>query len=607
MCFSVRSGATGGPTLSQSRLLPSAHTCTSSRQSWRLGLGLALLTLLLGWGGLRAEEPSDLREMIELQRKQIEQQQKQLEEQKRQLDALARRLDGVQVGTSGTNQMAAPVEESGVKKIITEYLKDNPGAAPDPSHVDVAFKNGASLWVTTASGDFTFHPGIWIQYDNIFWTQSPQLTAVQGARAGPKQGVASGANLGGIGDEQDGTDFRRVRPFIEGTMWGNFEYRFVVDMENVQFSQVELDEFWAGLNNIPIIGTIRVGHIKNLLGIEGDEASSSRSMTFMERSSYSEAIELNQNFFTGVEFTRTYLEDKRGYIGVGVFRTDIASTTGTLYGDGQWGSQARLTVLPIYEDKGAEMMHLGLSGGWRQGTNNITGANGAAATNYRTFTLSARPELRDDDPAASPAGAQVLPNVDDNRMVSTGAIAASNAFLLGSEFLYIRGPFSVQGEYGANFLQNCTGIAPTGFTFNPILNPSQNYVFTGGYIQLAYTLTGESRGPGYDRTRGAFGRYYLGEEGPTRPLWLTRDGIHNLGWGAWEIAARYSYLNLNDGTGVNRIQGGDMQGVSLALNWYLNTNSTLMFDWVYNDRYNLPTGSFSGYTQGLGARMQISF
>ena len=245
-----------------------------------------------------------MRELIELQRKQIEQQQKQLDEQKRQLEELSRRINGgaggaggqggrrgAQGGTSGPDQTAAPVEESAVKKIITECLKDNPGAGQDPNHVDVAFKNGASLWVTSANGDFTFHPGIWVQYDNIFWTQSPQLTAVQGARAGPKQGVASGANLGGIGDLEDGTDFRRVRPFIEGTMWGNVEYRFVVDMENVQFSQVELDEFWAGLNNIPFIGTIRIGHIKNLLGLEGDESSSSRSMTFMERSSYFEAIQ----------------------------------------------------------------------------------------------------------------------------------------------------------------------------------------------------------------------------------------------------------------------------------------------------------------------------
>lgn len=620
MILYVARGATIASTLYQASPFPSAYTCTSSRHSWRFGL--ALLTLLLGWGGLQAQQPSDVQGMIELQRQQIAQEQKQLDEQKRQLNALAQRIDGqtatispYQMATPvqqqavpvAPNQMVVPVQQSYVNTNVTD-ANVNLAPAPDPSHVDIAFKNGASLWVTSANGDFTFHPGIWLQYDNLFWTQSPQLTAVQGARAGPKQGVASGASLGGIGDEQDGTDFRRVRPFIEGTMWGNFEYRFVVDLENVQYSQVELDECWAGINNIPLLGTIRVGHIKNLLGIEGDEASSSRSMTFMERSCYSEAIELNQNFFTGVEFTRTFFEDQRAYLGVGVFRTDISSTTGTLYGDGQWGSQARLTVLPIYEDKGVDLLHLGISGGWRKGTNNTTGANGAAATSIQTFTLSARPELRDDDPAASPAGAQILPNVDDDRMVSTGAIAASNDFLLGSEFLYICGPFSVQGEYGANFLQGCTGIAPTGFTFNPILNPEQNYVFTGGYIQLAYTLTGESRGPGYDRTRGAFGRYYFGENGPNDPVFGTRaDGTRGWGWGAWEIAARYSYVNLNDGSGANRIQGGDMQGVSGALNWYLNTNATMMFDLVYDDRYNLPTGALSGYTLGFGARMQVSF
>jgi hypothetical protein len=32
-----------------------------------------------------------------------------------------------------------------------------------------------------------------------------------------------------------------------------------------------------------------------------------------------------------------------------------------------------------------------------------------------------------------------------------------------------------------------------------------------------------------------------------------------------------------------------------------------MCDWVYDERYNLPTGAITGYTQGLGIRMQISF
>jgi phosphate-selective porin OprO and OprP len=85
------------------------------------------------------------------------------------------------------------------------------------------------------------------------------------------------------------------------------------------------------------------------------------------------------------------------------------------------------------------------------------------------------------------------------------------------------------------------------------------------------------------------------------------NGYLNWGWGAWEIAARYSYLDLNDGTGLNRIQGGRMDGFSLALNWYLNTNLTCMFDWVYDHREAVPVGTTPGYTSGFGTRVQLSF
>ena len=50
---------------------------------------------------------------------------------------------------------------------------------------------------------------------------------------------------------------------------------------------------------------------------------------------------------------------------------------------------------------------------------------------------------------------------------------------------------------------------PTGSTFHPALVPPQNYMFNGGYIQLAYTLTGENRA--YDKRGGTLAREYFGK------------------------------------------------------------------------------------------------
>ena len=72
---------------------------------------------------------------------------------------------------------------------------------------------------------------------------------------------------------------------------------------------------------------------------------------------------------------------------------------------------------------------------------------------------------------------------------------------------------------------------------------------------------------------------------------------------AWEVAARYSYLNLNDGP----IQGGVLSGLTLGLNWYLNTNLKFQFDWVYDRRHDRPVGVFPGFTTTYAMRMQFMY
>jgi phosphate-selective porin OprO/OprP len=557
-------------------------------------------------------------------RSQLEQQSKQLEAQSKQIEELWKRLDAAETATAGQASVRgaslgqpANVDDNAVKAIVADYLKQvdekkkgDEKAAKDKAEAE-GFRVGSNLnitgkfdqngypWFSTPNKDFTMHIGSWVQYDNVFWDQSKALRAIPDGRPGHNQGVASGVAAGGIGNLEDGTFFRRVRPFVEGTLWETCEYRLNLALENNQFSTTGLDEFWMAVNQVPVIGTVRVGHVKNAVGFEADMTGSSRTMTFMERSSYSEAIERNENFVTGIWLNNNFLDQHTTYT-LTAFRSDNGASSGTFFGDGQWGAQGRLTLLPVYEADGRCWMHLGLSGGWRNGTNNI------ATSPFRTFQLRARPELRDDDPAGSPSGAQVIPNADSNRMVDTAAIAAHDQFLLGLEYCYVRGPFSIQAEYGWTWLNRAFGVAPTGLTLNPAINPSQDYMFSGGYVQLAYTLTGESRG--YDRARGTLSRAYF-NGGPFTPAWLVRDedGNLNMGWGAWEIAARYSYIDLNDGTGLNRIQGGRMDGFSLALNWYLNANLTCMFDWVYDQRRGVPVNTIPGYTSGLGMRVQLSF
>jgi phosphate-selective porin OprO and OprP len=475
-----------------------------------------------------------------------------------------------------------------------------------------SFKDGLFPWLETPNKDFTMHISCWTQWDNVWWNQSPALTAPVSRTggfvnyAGPGQGVASGPGLGGIGDLQDGVFFRRIRPNFEGTFWETYEYRFIPAFENNQFNTAGIDEMWVGARNVPVLGKIRVGHVKNAMGLEGDMTSSSRCMTFMERSAYSESIEMSQNFLTGIWFQNAFLDERTTYTLV-VARPDQGSSTDSFFGDGQWALQGRLTGLPIYEDEGRHLLHLGASGGFRNGTNVVSNAPGGVYTSpWNTVQLRARPEMRDDVPAGS------LINADNTRLIDTGVIASDAQFLLGLETLYIRGPFSFQAEYGWNWVQDATGILP-GATAPPApgyrnaLVPAQNYVFSGGYLQVAYTLTGENRA--YDKAGGTLARAYFGKAGPYNRAWVVRDEDGHLcwNWGAWEVAARYSYVDLNDGAGLNAIQGGRLQGVTLGLNWYLNNNLSVNFDWAHDTRYDTPAGVPEGTVNGFGTRVQFQF
>jgi Phosphate-selective porin O and P len=89
--------------------------------------------------------------------------------------------------------------------------------------------------------------------------------------------------------------------------------------------------------------------------------------------------------------------------------------------------------------------------------------------------------------------------------------------------------------------------------------------FNGGYAQASFTLTGELRK--YDSVVGAYGPVI-----PNNPIqWATG------GWGAWEIAARYRQIPLND---LN-VLGGELRNTTVGVNWYVNTNVRFMFDWIH--------------------------
>ena len=75
--------------------------------------------------------------------------------------------------------------------------------------------------------------------------------------------------------------------------------------------------------------------------------------------------------------------------------------------------------------------------------------------------------------------------------------------------------------------------------------------FSGYHVTAAWTVTGEARS--YNRRGGVVHRYPIAKP------------VNQGGWGAWELGARWSHLDLTDGA----IEGGEMDILTLGFNWWL--------------------------------------
>jgi phosphate-selective porin OprO/OprP len=203
----------------------------------------------------------------------------------------------------------------------------------------------------------------------------------------------------------------------------------------------------------------------------------------------------------------------------------------------------------------------------------VNGINGA-----QTLTLNDRPELR----------------IDPTSLISTGAIAnVSSAQVYSVEAAGTYGPLFVQGEY---FWFNIQRDANTGLP--PIGAPDLK--FQGGYGQVGYVLTGESHP--YNAAAAAYGGIK-----PARPFDLNGGG-----WGAWEIAARYSTMDLNNLIGTTTgVAGGRQNVITVGLNWYANNNVRLMFDYLHGDisKQVSPTnfGDAGSKFDAFAMRTQVAF
>ncbi|HHJ15124.1 MAG TPA: porin [Gammaproteobacteria bacterium] len=185
-----------------------------------------------------------------------------------------------------------------------------------------------------------------------------------------------------------------------------------------------------------------------------------------------------------------------------------------------WGATGRVHFAPLAEKE--RVVHLGAAVSYR-------GSDGDNEIRFRE-----RPES----------------HVTSTRLVNTGTISGyDNQTLYGLEAATVYGPFSLQGEY----MQASVDVSGAG--------PDPD--FSGWYVYGSYFLTGEHRP--YKAGSGTFGR--------VKPASVVGQG----GSGAWEIAARYSSIDLED----SGYTGGEEDNITLGVNWYATPNVRFMANYIH--------------------------
>ncbi len=317
-----------------------------------------------------------------------------------------------------------------------------------------------------------------------------------------------------IRDIGSGTQFRRARLEMGGTFWKHWEGKVQYDFTGSGRGGIrDMYIRWRGWPGT----TVTAGNFKVPFSLE--ELTSSNNITFMERSLANAPVGSLLSRRVGVGVSSQF--NKMVTLSGMVYSTGGTSAPGGNIDEG-YGVGGRATFAPVND--GTRLVHIG-----------VGGTHLSASQNLRTLGLSARPET----------GFGL--NVVQTGALGTAANPVDDVTMFGLEAAAMYGPFSLQGEY------IMTDVSRRGLA---------DVDFQGYYIQGSYLLTGESR-------RYSFGS---GSFSNPKPKAVAGKG----GIGAWELALRFSSLDLNDGP----VNGGKVEDLTVGVNWYPHSNIRLMANYV---------------------------
>jgi len=441
--------------------------------------------------------------------------------------------------------------------------------ATDDSAKTVSFENGRPTF-KSADGNFSASIRGLVQFDGAYYMQK-----------GVRSNAANGQDL------NSGTNFRRVRFGFDGTLYKNWTYSFIGEWGGSGSEQpVGLNTAYIQYNGLKPFG-FRLGAWSPYAGLE--DSTSASDLLFLERST---AAEITRNIAggDGREGFGIIAQGDRYFAAMTYTTNKVSTTTGSQSFDEQSAVLGRLAGL-AYANPTTNIV-VGANGSFVFDTSDIApGPDGAATTGGINFQNS--PELRVDDSGTNSASAN---------LISTGNIQGHQAWHYGLD---------AAAQWRSLYAEG--GYFKFGAVRSGLSAAASDPQFDAWYTQVSYVLSGESRR--YNPASAAFRAPKV-----AHPFNFGKDA----GWGAWEIAGRYSFADLNFNQGVlgratptGGIRGGEQTIWTLGLNWYPNDALRFSLNYLLVDIDKLNGGTAIGSVpangqlgqnfQALAFRSQLAF
>ncbi len=478
--------------------------------------------------------PDTLQRQITALRDALAAQQAQLAEQQRQLQAQAAEIERLRNQMQTASSVPSGPADTTAVESLQQAVNETRLASQDAPRLSIT---AGRPTISSPDGRSSLSLRAVVQLDTAEHQQSPD-GAVNDFRRG-SVGATGNRETSAAHDLSDGTYFRRARMGFEGAIARDLNYRLMLELGGSGTEgPTRINDAWIGYTGFAPF-TLQVGAFSPPANM--DDGTSVESSPFIERAS---PAELSRG-----------LGGADGRLGLGLrgsgsrwmsaFTLTSRTVSDAEVFDSQLAAVARYGRLAL--TSADYNVHTGVSGTWVfQPPDQGSSASGVRyGTRFRD-----RPEIR----------------VDSTRLIDTGILDADSVYAAGLEVGANWKNWYVQAEnfwYGLN---------------RPAASSLPDPSFGGYYLQGSWILTGESRR--YDVANGSFQ-----SPRPFMPFSVSSGGT-----GAWELALRYSHTDLNFREGLagtpaalDSVRGGEQDIWTFGLNWYVNSNLRVLFNYLSID------------------------